>query len=162
MTTVLYVDFGYQSAREFWNENAIPAFQTFQDQRNRANAINAAIYAWQIHDWIWHEQHPGEDTYKNTTYKKFKKKLIKKCPELSVIRDVADAAKHRGLGRSDVRVKRIASQTYFITNPAHGGRPATLTTWNKPLQITLADHKILDFANTLSKVMDFWRTRFFL
>src|ERR1700758_2828183 len=74
MKTVVDVDFGFTSAKQFWEEVVIPAFEAFKTAPNHANAIVASILAWQIHEWIWYEQHPGENTKNNRKeYDTFKK-----------------------------------------------------------------------------------------
>jgi len=39
------------------------------------------------------------------------------CPELALVRDVADAGKHRGLGRADVQVREVAKTWPRNTRP---------------------------------------------
>ena len=48
-----------------------------------------------------------------------KDELILQCPELGWLRDLADAAKHRGLGRGNVQVERV-------TNPSGRGGAGSL------------------------------------
>ena len=81
--TVQYVDFGFAFAREFWVELVIPGYERFIGQPNRANAITASGHAWHVHEWIWHDQHPGDDTRNSIPYKTFQKTLIDQCPELA-------------------------------------------------------------------------------
>ena len=119
--TVKYVDFGIASAKQFWDESVIPAYEKFKTQPNPSNAFGASFHAWHVHEWIWHERHPGEDTSGNRDYEAFRKNCTDSCPELAWLRDVADAGKHRGLGRRSVEVRRVASERNF--GDAHGTRP---------------------------------------
>lgn len=163
--TVQYVDFGFTSAREFWAELVIPAYERFTAQPNRANAITASGHAWHVHEWIWHDEHVGDDTRNSIPYKTFQKTLIDQCPELAWIRDVADAGKHRGLGRP-AEVRRVASGTRLVAGPL-GGMPLGATPLGggivetTPLCITLTDSSPHDFAEVLSRVMDYWRANYF-
>src|SRR5580704_15158446 len=144
--TVEYIDFCFTSAREFWDEVVLPAYESFKANPSRGNAIIASLLAWHIQDWIWHEKHPGGDTRSSASYTQFQGKLFYDCPELPWVRDVADAGKHRGLGRSTLKVKELRN-----TWP----RNAT------PLTIKLNDGSEHDFSDALSCVIEYWRTEYF-
>src|SRR4051812_22871068 len=45
---VLYVDFGFTSVREYWDEVAEPAYQRFVNDETRANAIMACSVLWPL------------------------------------------------------------------------------------------------------------------
>jgi hypothetical protein len=145
----------------------VPAYEDFKAQPNRANAINASIYAWQVHDWLWHEQHRGEDTRSNPSYRKFERDLMDACPELAWIRDVADAGKHRGLGRPNAEVSRVRTGMRLIGGPL-GSMPLGAAPLGSgilettPLSITLTDGSVHDFAAVLLRVIDYWRTTHFV
>lgn len=68
---VQYVDFGFTSVREYWSEIVVPAVDRFLNDETRANAIEASTVLWHLVEWLWHEQHPGEDTDGNKNYKTF-------------------------------------------------------------------------------------------
>ncbi len=70
---VKYIDFGYATAREYWDEVVLPSQQRFLESNGeRGEAIVAAMTTWSIIDWVWHERHPGVDTRDNTDYTKFR------------------------------------------------------------------------------------------
>jgi hypothetical protein len=79
-----------------------------------------------VHEWIWHEQHPGEDTRHNDKYQKFQSEIVGHCPELAWVRDVADASKHCGLARQAAKgmsARAIARELEAQKLPTHkGGR----------------------------------------
>jgi hypothetical protein len=86
--TVRYVDFGFTSTREYWTEVAEPAYQRFLNDETRGNAIAACLLLWPLHDWLWHEQHPGEDTRKRKkSYDQFRQQFFNNCPELAWLRE---------------------------------------------------------------------------
>jgi hypothetical protein len=143
-----YVDFGFTSAREFWDEVVLPAYECFKAEPTRGKAIMASFAAWHIQDWIWHQQHPGEDTRRSKDYQPFQEKLFLDCPELPWIRDVADAGKHRGLGRQKPKVE---------VREVKGTRPRNVA----PLIVTLDDGTQHDFADVLGRVIEFWRAKYF-
>jgi hypothetical protein len=157
---VKYVQFGITSAKQFWTENVMPAYEKFKAQPNSANAITASIYAWQILDWIWHDQPRVKDTRHDPDYGKFRNKCLGHLPELAWIRDVANAGKHRGLG-DDIEIRRMKSQAYFIYYPGRAGRPVGSRMWRKPLTITLNDDSEHDFAESLAHVIEYWQKNYF-
>jgi hypothetical protein len=144
---VRYVDFGFTSAREYWTEVAEPAYERFVKDESRGNAIAACVLLWPLHDWLWHEQHPGQDTRDNSKeYEQFRQGILAHCPELAWIRDVADAGKHRGLGRGNVQVREVAK-----TWPQNA----------QPLTILLdsgAEHNIID---ALFRIITYFREAHF-
>jgi hypothetical protein len=146
--TVHYVDFGFTSAREYWEEVVLPAYECFRADPIRGKAIIASFPAWHMQDWIWHEQHPGEDTRNNKNYESFQAKLLDECPELTWIRDVADAGKHRGLGRQKPKVEVREVRSPWPLNAT-------------PLTITLTDEAEHNFADVLARVIEYWRATHF-
>jgi hypothetical protein len=145
--TVRYVDFGFTSAREYWVEVAEPAYQRFVSDETRGNAIMACLALWPLLDWLWHEHHPGEDTRKNNKdYDLFRQQLFRGCSELEWLRDVAEAGKHRGLGRSNVKVLEAAK-----TWPSN----------TQPLKIILDDGGEHDIADVLRRVVEYFRKEHF-
>jgi hypothetical protein len=144
--TVQYVNFGFTSAKEYWDEVLLPAYERFNAEPSRGNAIMASLPAWHIQDWIWHQQHPGTDTRNSKDYTQFHDKLFDDCPELAWIRDVADAGKHCGLGRPTLEVREAVNTWPLNTTP---------------LTITLNDGTTQDFADVLSRVVEYWRTTYF-
>jgi hypothetical protein len=142
---VLYVDFGFTSAREYWTEVAEPAYERFINDESRGNAITAFLVLWPLHDWLWHEHHPGEDT-RSKDYEPFRQQLFANCPELAWLRDVADAGKHRGLGRANVQVREVAK------------------TWprnTQPLTIVLDSGTEHDITDVLLRVVEYFRRAHF-
>jgi hypothetical protein len=142
---VRYVDFGFTSAREYWAEVAEPAYNRFINDESRGNAIAAFLLLSPLPDWLWHDQHPGEDT-RNKDYEIFRQQLFANCPELSWLRDVADAGKHRGLGRSSLQVREVAKSWPRNT---------------QPLTIVLDDGTEHNIADILARVVEYFRKTHF-
>jgi hypothetical protein len=146
--TIQYIEFGFTSAREYWDEVLRPAYECFKAEPSRGKAIMASFPAWHIQDWIWHDQHPGEDTRNNKDHQLFQEKLFLDCPALQWIRDVADAGKHRGLGRQNPKVEVREVKGMWPRNAI-------------PLIMKLDDGTQHDFAGVLEHVIEFWRTKYF-
>jgi hypothetical protein len=144
--TVRYVNFGFNSAKEYWAEVLLPAYERFNAEPSRGNAIMASFPAWHIQEWVWHQQHPGAETRNSKDYTQFHDTLFDDCPELAWIRDVADAGKHCGLGRSTLEVREAVNTWPLNTTP---------------LTINLNDGTTHEFADVLSRVIEYWRTKHF-
>jgi hypothetical protein len=140
--TLQFVDFGFSSARQYWEDVVLRYYTEFMDNPAPATAMTSAHYAWTIHEWLWHDQHSGQNTRGNTGYEAFQKKILNDCPELGWVRDIDDASKHRGLSRASVQVNKI---------------PRNST----PLRIGLNDGTEYDLADVLSIVIKYWSTTYF-
>ena len=154
--SVLYVDLGFTSAHHLWREVALPAYERFTAAPNGGTALEAAFHAWHIHEWLWHDDQLSLKT--TDTLPVYRQNLIGECPELAWVQDIAEAGKHRGLGRNDVQVKRAAQMPNFVTFNGHqltlAGEPLTLGT---VLQIELNDGLRYDVETILSRVVAFWQ-----
>ena len=164
--SVVYVDLGFTTARQEWEEVGLPAYERFKEAPGRATAMDAAIHAWHVQDWIWHENNPGVDTYRNRAFYAFRDKLIDGCPELEWVGDIADASKHRGLGKLTppqvqrmtpaVRPKPLRVGGRLIA--VEGGK--VLAVGGSPLTIELIDGDKREVAVVLKTVVDFWQAHF--
>jgi hypothetical protein len=143
---VRYVDLGFSSARQYWTEVAEPAYDRFVKDETRWNAIAAFLLLGPLHDWLWHEQHPGEDTRKSKDYEPFRRQLFSDCSELAWLRDVADAGKHRFLGRRDVQVREVAKEWPSNT---------------QPLKIVLDNGSEHNITDVLSRIVKYFRETHF-
>jgi hypothetical protein len=155
--TVTYVDLGFTSARQFLDEMVLPAYDRFRADNSRQAAMNTAILAWHLVDWLWHDRHPGVDT-RGPRFSAFRGGLIAICPELALVRDIADASRHRGLGR----VPQVATMKSEPNWVVAGGQPVTFA--GQPvhagysLELTVTPGGPQDVAVLLSKVISFWTT----
>lgn len=156
--TVDCVDLGFTSARQFWIEVALPAYERFTTAPSGRTAIEAATHAWHIHEWLWHEM-SGPKT--NSELVNYCKKIIGECPELAWVRDIAEAGKHRRLKRPSVTVTRAAQMPNPVTFNGEpltfNGEPITLGT---ALKIKLKDMSVHDVGAVLAKAVMFWEGKF--
>jgi hypothetical protein len=95
---VTYIDMGLNSVDEYWQNIVVPGVQKFRDAATPSSVFHAAHSVWHLHDWVWHERNPGQNS-RGATFDAYRSKLLADCPQLGWLRDVADAGKHRGLGR---------------------------------------------------------------
>jgi hypothetical protein len=118
------VDIGSRSASGHFAAQVVPANTRFLDISNQANAISLAQTLWDNTGWLWSDRNPGVDRRASTAKTAaFDHDLFSRCPDLQLIRDVAEAAKHGGeLKRSSVVVTGISGigspgGTSFVSNP---------------------------------------------
>jgi hypothetical protein len=95
---VTYVDINLNSVEQYWVELVVPSAQAFQTDPTSRTLFHAATSVWHLHDWVWHDRNPGTDSH-GLAFNSYRMSLLKACPELGWLRDIADAGKHRGLGR---------------------------------------------------------------
>ena len=156
--TINYVDLGFTSARQFWIEVALPAYERFMMAPSGRTAIEAATHAWHIHEWLWHEL-PGPKT--NSELVGYCNRITSECPELAWVRDIAEAGKHRRLKRPSVAVTRAAQMPNPVTFNGEpltfNGEPITLGTI---LKIELKDMSVHDVEDVLAKTVMFWEGKF--
>jgi hypothetical protein len=95
---VTYIDMGLNSVEEYWNGVLVPDVRAFQIDPSSRSLFYAARAIWHLHDWVWHEENPGQDSH-SPAFRSYRDGLLDACPELGWLRDIADASKHRGLGR---------------------------------------------------------------
>ena len=162
--TVQYIDFGYPSAADFWNDVVVPANARYASDPTRRHAIEVSFSAWHVVDWLFHEQRPA------VALAEFQRKRIGECPELGWIRDVCDAGKHRGLSLRVPAVQRVGKGVRPVSFTNNAGEIITFVndasqpvqfTAEGPLEIELADKSRHAFAVVLGVVMDYWRTNWF-
>jgi hypothetical protein len=95
---VTYIDMKLNSVDEYWGGIVVPSVRAFQSAPSPGSVFSGALSVWHLHDWVWHERYPGQDSH-GSAFNAYRSKLLETCPELGWLRDVADAGKHRGLGR---------------------------------------------------------------
>jgi hypothetical protein len=125
---------------------------------NLEKAIHAANLAWHLHERVWYDKHPGRNPRNSPEYKNYVEDLFSRCTELSLLRDVAETGKHRGLGRATLKLQADTGSgspggIIYETSPFG----MTQSTPKGTLQIELADGSTHDFADTLKAAVDFWK-----
>jgi hypothetical protein len=106
------VDIGIGSAYDFFFEVAWPNYQEFGRNPSPISAVNASWPFWHLHEWYFWERHP---TAGDADRRKFVDQvLMKDCPELGWLRDIAEAGKHFRLSRKNppVRVRAISTREF--------------------------------------------------
>jgi hypothetical protein len=142
---------GFGNAAEYLHDALLPAYRRFQRAQTRATALEVAQAAWALHERLWHDQScvPGKG--------QFRADLFNECPELQLMRDYAEAGKHVGLRRKDVRLVSITG----AENPGgvwelidqFGQRPVP---GECTLSFNVVGGKSYKVTDVLERVVRFW------
>jgi hypothetical protein len=148
---VTYIDFGLNSVDEYWSQLVVPSVQAFQSAPSPSSVFNAAGSVWHLHDWVWHDRNPGQNS-RGPTFNSYRSKLLTDCPELGWLRDIADAGKHRGLGRlpevQGAEPHRVGDASYLVL-----GFPGGILKFF----LVLNDESKQDVDAVLRTAIEFWR-----
>jgi hypothetical protein len=147
---VTYIDFGWNSVEEAWGQWVVPNVQAYRRAPSASSVANAALPLWHLHDWVWHEQYPGQNS-RGSKFDAYRDDLLTRCPQLGWLRDVADASKHRGLGRQ-TEVKGAEPQHVLSALYAATGIPFSELTFF----LVLNDGSIQNMNAVLRNAVDFW------
>jgi hypothetical protein len=147
------VDIGLNSVEEYWREIVIPSVKDFSSAASPRSVFQAALALWHLHDWVWHEKNPGQST--RSAFKAYGDSLVVECPELGWLRDIADAGKHRRLGRQipKVTVDAVPEQLLSRGSDGSGSQGSPL-----PVRIVvLEDGSTRDVHLLLKAATEYWR-----
>jgi hypothetical protein len=118
------INVGPTSARDYLDQHVAPAYSRFVSVSDHANAISLAKALWDTAGWLWSDRHPGVNRRKQKAVADvFDADLFERCPDLKLIRYLADATKHGGeLDGKTVTVKGISGSgspggTGFTVSP---------------------------------------------
>ena len=142
-----------------------PAYNRFSERQTRETALAVAQAAWQLHERLWHDKGCEPDKIDD-----FRADLYRTCPELELLRDWVETAKHSGLGRSGVKLVSITGAenpggTLVINEgpvtsagPFRGNRTTVPTC---TMTLNFDDGKSYDLQEVLKRVVEFWRKELF-
>jgi hypothetical protein len=154
------IDLGVSSAQDYLDQHVAPAQSRFIDIPSQVNALDLADVLWDTVGWIWSDLYPGIDERDaKQAAKMLSDKRLARCPDLAIIRDLADAKKHGGqLGRSCVIVEGISG------SGSPGGKTFTSSVYgtneSKPectLKVDLKDGSQREMKEALANVYKFLR-----
>ncbi len=83
-------------------------------------AVNFAITAWHMIDWVWHRrEHELRECLGVKCLREFQDEMRRQCPDLAVCDVIANAAKHGGTAHE--REDRPEIETVLIADPVAEG-----------------------------------------
>jgi hypothetical protein len=156
------VNIGFASARDYLDRAVYPANATWQKRMTRENAVALAKALWDLRDWHRNDL-PDPKPQKGD----LEKQLFAACPELKLIKDLAESAKHGGkLDRDGVEVRAITGAespggTLTVTGPV-GDRPFGSNYEGPPpctLALDLRNGQSRKLPEVLETTLHFWREK---
>jgi hypothetical protein len=144
-------DIGFHSASDYLEYLVLPAFADFSKTPKRTSAVKFAVAAWHLHDRLWHERGKPDR-------QKFVAGLIASCPELGLVRELADAAKHHRLDRPSVSLTRLEGREGGGVLESFGPLGMTSSVDRGSLILVEADGSRHDPLTVFRRVVDFWRS----
>lgn len=121
-------------------------------------AINFAITAWHVSDWVWGQHKNALREYYRVNKKwKFQDKIRRECSDLAVCDVIANAAKHGGV--ADEKEGRPDVETILVARPVASAAGVELVAVQTDLQWSLeieVDGKRKDPLELFNRVFSFW------
>jgi hypothetical protein len=143
---------GFNNARVYVEYHVMPAYRDFDQTPTRSNAVKFAEAAWHVHDRLWH------DRGKPNRLADFAADMIKACPELRLIRDLADAGKHHELDRGSVTLAGLDGSEGGGVLESFSPLGMTSSVDRGSLKIKEHDGSEHDPLVVFRRVVEFWRS----
>jgi hypothetical protein len=145
-------DIGFNNSSDYLEQRVLPLVAAYSKSPKRASAVELAVALWHLHDHLWH------DRGKPDPKKKFTANLMAACPELGLVRDLAEADKHHELGRPSVTLEGLGGSEGGGILESFG--PLSMTSsvdWGS-LEIVESDGSRHDPLEVFRRVVEFWRS----
>ena len=115
-------------------------------------ALSAAIFAWNLTDWVWREYYDVAEV----TRREFQETIKSDCPPLSYLEDIANGTKHLSI------VDHTPCPSVKSTTLHEGSfsRAFSRAFDRSRFILTLADDAAVDFDTQLNDTSDYWRSFF--
>jgi hypothetical protein len=96
----------------YFGLHVVPANTRFLKISNHENAISLAKALWDTAGWLWSDRNPGVDRRDpKANAKAFDDDLFRRSPDLRLLCDLAEVAKHGGeLSRPNVKVTGLSGR----------------------------------------------------
>jgi hypothetical protein len=97
-------------AKSFFERFALPNVRDFEaSPANERLGLNAALMLGHMCEWYWYDSHPDKNPRCPDYNDGFLPGLYRECPELKWLADIAEATKHRGIGRGTHSITRVST-----------------------------------------------------
>jgi hypothetical protein len=156
--------FQISNSEEFFNK-LLQEYADFDKQHlNPRHAINCSITSWHLTDWTYHEyssSNPKFQDSEKTDNKgcikkisgllKYQQYLIKECPELDIMRLIANGSKHCILkDKSITKETKIGKGDYSTDYSRHDYQVPRF-------EIKISDSETIDFEKAFLITLEFWK-----
>jgi hypothetical protein len=147
------LSFNIKISIDFFNKLLEDYNEFLSDEISSRIALNCAMTAWHLTDWIYNE---FNNMFHNQfpTLPLFQQDIKRQCPSLQIMHDLANGSKHYLLTRHQPIVK----ETNLHEGPfsREFSREFDTTT----LEMELNDGTKIYFEDEIEKVINFWRQYF--
>ncbi len=154
MSKLLCVDLSIPNAKAFWSIVVSPSVEAFRANATTYTALMAAWSLWHMLEWHWYDSHPDEDYRTSPAHKAFDAIHTADCPDLRLLRDVAEASQHRVLGRKSVTVERLTPSRGHGVNAVVAYGSGVL-----PFYLYCDDGTSHWIGDVIDRATTFWETR---
>lgn len=122
--------------------------ELIKDPTSSRYALNCAMTAWHLTDWIYHEYN-----YKSKFPKlgDFQKSLKINCDSLQIMHDITNGSKHYKLTKHVPKISNTAMHEGTFDNTFDFSFDTSR------LEIIMDDGRTLLFINEIENVVNFWR-----
>lgn len=152
--------FEIRTARQFLEDLVEPDYDDFLKEPSSSRlAIHCALACWHLFEWVWEDVLEGDtslwaDIHDSISDRNsFRAYALKTCPELDIMRDIANGSKHFVAGPSST-VKDSKRTGAFQPNAFQPDAFAIAR-----LEVELANSRRF-FDDCLEAAMTFWRAFF--
>ncbi len=147
--------FEIRTARQFLEGLVEPDYDEFlQDRGSSRLGIHCALGCWHLSDWVWEDVLNGSPRLRSEIDSSIKGKhsfqayAVKTCPDLGIVRVIANGSKHFTTGSSIVKDTKRAGTFQATAFQSTGFDIAQLKVDGRP------------FADILKAAVTFWQTFF--
>ena len=145
------MSFNIRSSKDFYKKLLDDYTEYKKDRVSSGRALNCAMVSWHLSEWVANEEMPG------AKYSEIKEKVndfIKKCPSLSIMKDIANGSKHFNITRYEPAIdKTHLHHGDFNADFSHDFDISTLV-------ITMKDGEKKYFEIEIEIVINFWKEFF--
>ena len=140
--------FDIQSPKDFFNK-LVEDFDEFKKSDNSSrSALNCAMTAWHLTDWIYHNYGLNKKFSKLKNYQAHIKEL---CPSLQVIHDIANGSRHFKLEYHRPKIETTEKDEGVFDNTFD------FTFDRAMLKIIMKNGDILIFDDVMTNSISFWK-----
>jgi hypothetical protein len=136
------------SSSEYFENEVLQAYRDFDRRPTRTNAVQLAVAAWHLQDRL-REEHGNPES--------FTQKLFSFCPELDLVRRLANVGKHRRLRDPSQMVTLEGSEGGGLVE-SFGPLGTTSAVDCGSLELVEANKSRHDLRRVFSRVIEFWRS----
>lgn len=141
------LSFNIENSADLFSKLKQEYSELINDQTSSRYALNCAMTAWHLTEWVYHEYN-----YKSKFPKlgDFQESLKLKCDSLQIMHDISNGSKHYKLSR---HMPKVSDTTVHEGTFDH---TFDFTFDTSRLEITMDDGRTLIFTIEIENVINFW------